>query len=99
MQDRTGKLFTRVLGDLQAYTRSRRSAESVNVRLSQLSTLTPGDFATVRRQTRALGTHYDAEQLLNALEAECRAKLSGEKQVKGLIGVDIYSAEARHVSN
>lgn len=32
------------------------------MRLSKLSTLTPGDFATVVRQARALGTSYDAEQ-------------------------------------
>jgi hypothetical protein len=55
----------------------------VKVRLSQLSTLTPGDFATVVRQARALGTRYDAEQLLDALEGECQAKVRGGKQVRG----------------
>ena len=30
-----------------------------------------------------LGTRYDAEQLLGALEAECRAKASGGKQARG----------------
>ncbi len=44
--DQEGKLFTRVLADFQGYTRSRRSAESVKLRLLQLRTLTPGDFAT-----------------------------------------------------
>lgn len=53
------------------------------MRLSKLSTLTPGDFATVVRQARALGTRYDAEQLLSALEAECRAKANEGKQVTG----------------
>ena len=81
--DQAEKLFIRVLADLQGYTRPRRFPESVHVRLSQLSTLTPGDFATVVRQARTMGTRYDAEQLLGALEAECRAKASGRKQVTG----------------
>jgi hypothetical protein len=84
--DQAGKLFIRVLAIFQGYTRSRRYAESVKVRLSQLRTLTPRDFATVVRQARALGTRYDVEQLLGALEAECMAKASGGKQVKGFTG-------------
>ena len=84
--DQAEKLFTRVLADFQGNTRPRRSAESVKMRLSQLSTLTPGDFATVVRQARVLGTRYDAEQLLAALAAECRAKLSEEKHVRGFVG-------------
>lgn len=83
--DQAGKLFTRVLTDLQGYTRLRRYAESVHVRLSQLSTLTPSDFATVVRQARALGTRYDAEQLLGALKAECRAKASGGSRFADLL--------------
>lgn len=81
--DQAEKLFTRVLADIQGYTQPRRYAESVKMRLSQLRTLTPGDFATAVRQARALGTRYDAAQLLAALEAECRAKMSGGKQVTG----------------
>ena len=56
--DQAEKLFTRVLADLQGYTRRRRSAESVNVRLSELRMLTPGDFATVTRleENRYVGT-------------------------------------------
>ena len=81
--DQARKLFMRVLADLQEYTRPRRVAESVEMRLSKINTLTPGDFATVVRQARALGTRYNAEQLLSALEAECRAKTSGTKLVQG----------------
>jgi len=81
--DRTGKLFTRVLADLQGYTRPRRSAESVKVRLSQLITLTPGDFATGVRHARALVEPYDSERLMAALEKECRAKQRGMKPVAG----------------
>ena len=83
--DQAETLFSRVLADLQGYYRPRRSTESVQVRLSKLSTLTPGDFATVVRQARALGVCYDAEQLLGALEAEFRAKMSGGKQVRGFV--------------
>lgn len=77
------KLFSRVLANLQGYHRPRRSTESVNVRLSQLRTLTPGDFATVVRQARALGERYDSERLLAALEEECRAKQRGMRPVPG----------------
>ena len=54
-------------------------------RLMRLDNLTPGDFATVMRQARALGEPFDAAQLLSALEAECRAKVSTGKQVRGFM--------------
>lgn len=79
-------LFSRVLADLQGYYRPRRLAEPVKMRLSKLSTLTPGDFATVVRQARALGGRYDGERLLTALEQECRAKPRGTKPVAGFVG-------------
>lgn len=84
--DQAEKLFTRVLAEQQGYLRPLRPAESVKARLSRLSMLTPGDFATIVRQARTLGARYDAEQLLCALEAECRAKASGGKQVRGFMG-------------
>lgn len=46
----------------------------VEARLDRLTTLTPGDFTTVLRQGRLLGVRDEAETLLAALEAECRAK-------------------------
>jgi len=78
-------LFARVLADLQGYQRPRRCAEPIKRRLSKLSTLTPGDVATVVRQARAFGKHYDNEQLLAALEEECRAKQRGMKPVTGFV--------------
>lgn len=78
-------LFARVLADLQGYQRPRRCAEPIKRRLSKLSTLTPGDVATVVRQARVLGTQYDAQRLLAALEEECRAKERGMKPVKGFV--------------
>jgi SpoVK/Ycf46/Vps4 family AAA+-type ATPase len=60
-------------------------SESVLARLARLDNLTPGDFATVTRQTRILGKPYDAEQLLAALEAECRAKGERSTTVEGFL--------------
>lgn len=77
--------FSRVLGDIQRHYRSRRCAESVKMRLSQLRTLTPVDFATVVRQTCALGERYNSERLLAGLEEECRAKQHGVRSVTGLV--------------
>jgi len=53
------------------------------MRLSQLNTLTPGDFAIVVRGARGLGEPYDSERLMVALEEECRAKQRGMKPVAG----------------
>jgi len=55
------------------------------MRLAKLSAFTPGDFATVVRQARALGARYDAERLMAALEEECRAKTREGKLVRGFI--------------
>jgi hypothetical protein len=54
------------------------------MRLSQLNTLTSGDFAMVVRQARGLGEPYDSERLMVALEEECRAKQPGMKPVAGV---------------
>lgn len=83
--NQTGKPFTRVLAEQRGYTRSRRVAESVKTRLSKLSTLTPEDFAIVVRQARALGTRYNSERLMAALEEEHRAKQCGMKSVIGFV--------------
>ena len=83
--DQAGKLFTRVLADFQGYTRPRRSAESVKVRLSPLRTLTPGGFATTVRQARVIGRRYGTEQLLAVQEEECRTKQRGVKLVTGFV--------------
>ncbi len=56
---------------------------SVQERLARLNTLTPGDFNTVLRQAQLLGKRYEAEELLAALEAECRAKDGNTPRVAG----------------
>lgn len=42
--------------------------------LNQLNNLTPGDFATVRRQTKLVGTTLTADELLKRLIQECKCK-------------------------
>ncbi len=56
---------------------------AIQQRLHRLSTLTPGDYATVIRQARVLGKPFDGEQLMAVLEEECKAKAGTTKQVRG----------------
>jgi SpoVK/Ycf46/Vps4 family AAA+-type ATPase len=50
--------------------------------LNQLNNLTPGDFATVRRQAALLSITLTAEELLKRLQQECRNKRnSGSRQI------------------
>jgi SpoVK/Ycf46/Vps4 family AAA+-type ATPase len=60
-----------------------RLVDALQQRLSRLTNLTPGDFATAIRQSRVMGKQYDAEELLRALEEECRAKHRGTKPISG----------------
>ena len=77
------KLFARALADFQISNRPGRLSASIKTRLAKLHTVTPGEFATVVRQAQALGTRYDADLLLAALETECLAKTNGGKPVRG----------------
>ena len=47
--------------------------------LERLETLTPGDFANVRRQQRLLGERLEPEAFLKRLIAECRLKEVGAR--------------------
>lgn len=50
--------------------------------LNQLNNLTPGDFATVRRQAALLSVPLTVEELLKRLQQECRNKRnSGSRQI------------------
>ena len=80
------KLFARAHAGFLGYNRPGRLAESVKTRLAKLTTLVPGDFATVVHQAQALGTPYNAEQLLTALEHECLTKQRGVKPIQGFVG-------------
>ena len=47
---------------------------SCRAQLNRLNQLTPGDFATVRRQAALLNIPLTADELLQRLTLECRAK-------------------------
>ncbi|MFH1494749.1 MAG: ATP-binding protein [Pseudomonadota bacterium] len=53
--------------------------------LKQLNNLTPGDFATVRRQAALLSVTLTAEELLNRLKQECKSKGGIKTQQIGFI--------------
>jgi len=51
-----------------------RITDEQRARLRKLDALTPGDFASVQRQTDVLGEAFDADEFLSQLEAEHRVK-------------------------
>lgn len=53
--------------------------------LNQLNTLTPGDFATVRRQAALFNVTLTADEWLQRLTQECRNKAGGVKQPIGFV--------------
>jgi len=55
-------------GDAQRMTAEHRN------RLAQLTSLAPGDFASVKRQTDVLGEVFEPDEFLSQLEAEHRVK-------------------------
>ncbi len=63
---------------------SRHEAEH-RAALNQLNTLTPGDFATVRRQAALFNITLTADEWLQRLTQECRNKAGGVKQPIGFV--------------
>lgn len=55
------------------------------LRINQLTNLTPGDFATVRRQAKLVGVTLTADELLKRLILECQAKLDSGRRPIGFI--------------
>ena len=53
--------------------------------LNTLNNLTPGDFATVRRQTKLLGVTLTADELLKRLIQECKCKSDSGRRPIGFI--------------
>lgn len=76
-------LFEDLLAALQVPLGESHVTLDLQHRLQRLDTLTPGDFAMTLRQAKLLGCPSSAEQLLTALEVECRAKQRGSKPVLG----------------
>lgn len=56
---------------------SEHETESLQTALSMIRYLTPGDFATVRRQANLLGEELTLEDWLKQLQLESEAKLQG----------------------
>ncbi|TSA00876.1 MAG: AAA family ATPase [Nitrospiraceae bacterium] len=84
--DQAWNMFVLALKEQNGNNPEPNVPESVRARLVRLANLTPGDYATVLRQARVMGKNYDAEQLLVALEEECKAKEGSRKQVRGFGG-------------
>ncbi len=73
----TWELFQQVLQE-----HGQPSPEStIRKQLSQLLTLTPGDFATVVRQARYMDNKLDSETLLSTLQKEVEAKPGSQKSI------------------
>ncbi len=63
----------------------RDAVQVLRARLTRLSTLTPGDFATAVRRLRLLSGRPDAHDLAAALEEECRLKPGGMRRPIGFV--------------
>ena len=53
--------------------------------LNQLNNLTPGDFATIRRQVGLLNVVLTADELLARLKQECKCKAGGGNRAIGFV--------------
>ena len=62
-------------------------AEELEEQLGAIADLTPGDFATVKRQANMLGEHLSPEAWLEQLAVEAKAKMFGlRRQQLGFAG-------------
>ncbi|NOY71176.1 MAG: ATP-binding protein [Gammaproteobacteria bacterium] len=77
-------LFLQVLEEHGCNAQSETKQYKTN--LARLDTLTPGDFATVVRQSRSLNKTIHPCYLLSALEKECKAKPGAGKSI-GFMGL------------
>lgn len=50
-----------------------------------MTSLTPGDYANVQRQSKMLGNRLDAEGFLQRLQLECKAKPNANQRSIGFI--------------
>ena len=65
----------------QAKKSSRPQEAKYRAALDQLNNLTPGDFATVRRQAKLMGVALTADEVLTRLKDECRAKAGASRPI------------------
>ena len=74
--------------DLSTY--SQQDHDNLVMELAMIKHLTPGDFATVRRQANILGEELDVETWLDRLDLESKAKLIGlERNGMGFLGNEV----------
>lgn len=64
---------------------SRDNETECRAALNQLNNLTPGDFATIRRQAALLNVSLTADELLTRLTKECESKRCDQKQQIGFV--------------
>jgi transitional endoplasmic reticulum ATPase len=64
---------------------SRTHEAEYRTSLNQLNNLTPGDFATVRRQAALLNETLTADELVKRLAQECKSKAGSSNQPIGFI--------------
>lgn len=83
--DQVWAMFGQVMHDLHGGLWDPERADAWQPRIQRLTTVTPGDFASIRRQTRFMDQTCQAERFLEALEKEVRAKSGGKKPVKGFV--------------
>jgi hypothetical protein len=78
--DQRWQMFCKELG-LPSLAMSEALHSVYEERLALMQDLTPGDFATVKRQCQILGEDLSAEQWLEQLEIEVRAKARSDSRV------------------
>lgn len=81
--DQAWRMFLLLVQELKAAPAEPGSLASLQPRVSRLTNVTPGDFATIRRHARFMDPTYPVESLLATLEKECHAKLRGHKPIAG----------------
>ena len=61
---------------------SRSAPQELKEQLAAIADLTPGDFATVKRQANMLGEQLSPDAWIEQLAAEAKAKMFGLKRQK-----------------
>jgi transitional endoplasmic reticulum ATPase len=79
------QMFLQVSKELGIKSRQMSGMKVIEQRLNRLRNLTPGDFATVKRQSAVLGKIPSPAELITALEKESQIKPGANKQSLGFM--------------
>ncbi|MBI5486023.1 MAG: AAA family ATPase [Deltaproteobacteria bacterium] len=82
--EQSWKMFGALAADVGLSLPEGGDLARLRAELGRQSTLTPGDFATVRRQLDLLGQAVDPGQIVERLDAECRMKHDGESRAAAI---------------